>query len=110
MQKHKIDTWDYQLILSMWLNKGLAIIPNKNLVTNIGFGTDALHTTHSVEGLSNIPAFPILPLKYPDAIEHNIEADLYYSYKFKYRKSIFKILKTPARETFYFFRRLLRKK
>ena len=34
----KIDTWDYQWNACVWFNKGLCITPNKNLVTNIGFG------------------------------------------------------------------------
>jgi hypothetical protein len=103
MRKFKIATWDYQLTLSIWLNRGLSIIPNKNLVTNIGFGRDAVHTIKEIKGMSNVPALPILPLKYPDLIEQNKEADRYFSYKFKYRRSIWKILKTPVRETAYFF-------
>jgi|UniRef100_A0A832AXC6 hypothetical protein len=32
-----IDAWDYQWTFTMWFNKGLAILPNLNLITNIGF-------------------------------------------------------------------------
>ncbi|MDR3217903.1 MAG: nucleotide-diphospho-sugar transferase [Dysgonamonadaceae bacterium] len=108
MRKSRIDTWDYQFTFVIWLNRGLSVIPNKNLVSNIGFGENAIHTFKEIEGLSNVPTYPILPLKYPDTIEQNKEADLYYSYKFKCRRSIFKILKTHARETVYFFMRLLK--
>ena len=41
----KIDTWDYQWLFTVWLNRGLSILPNKNLIRNIGFGIDATHTT-----------------------------------------------------------------
>jgi hypothetical protein len=40
----KVDTWDYQWIMACFFQNGLAILPNVNLVTNIGFGADATHT------------------------------------------------------------------
>jgi hypothetical protein len=105
-KKLSLDTWDYQYAFSIWLNKGLSIIPNENLVSNIGFKKDSLHTSKVIDGLANVPTLPILPLKYPDSIEQNKEADRYFSYRFKYRRSIWKIMKTPARETVYSFMRL----
>lgn len=41
----KIDTWDYQWGFALLANRGLGIIPNTNLITNIGFREDATHTT-----------------------------------------------------------------
>lgn len=49
-------TWDYQWVYSCWKNKGLAIIPTVNLVSNIGIGPDATNT-------SSIKAVPIYPKK-----------------------------------------------
>jgi hypothetical protein len=40
----KIDTWDYQWILTVWRNNALACRPSHNLVKNLGFGADATHT------------------------------------------------------------------
>lgn len=40
----KIDTWDYQLTFSCWIQNALTVLPNVNLVSNIGFGSEALHT------------------------------------------------------------------
>ncbi len=40
----KIDTWDYQWQFSQLIESGLSIIPEKNLIRNIGFGADATHT------------------------------------------------------------------
>jgi hypothetical protein len=40
----KVDTWDYQWIMACFFQNGLAILPNVNLVSNIGFGADATHT------------------------------------------------------------------
>lgn len=41
---HKIDTWDYQWTLTLWIQGMLTILPNVNLISNIGFGVDATHT------------------------------------------------------------------
>jgi hypothetical protein len=38
-----IDTWDYQWIFTVISNAGLTACPNRNLVTNVGYGTDATH-------------------------------------------------------------------
>lgn len=40
----EIDTWDYQLSFLLLKNKAKCIIPKVNLITNIGFGSDATHT------------------------------------------------------------------
>jgi len=40
-----IDTWDYQWVYSIWANSGLTIAPARNLVRNIGFDSEATHTT-----------------------------------------------------------------
>ncbi len=50
----KTNTWDYQYLFAMWENNGLAIVPNVNLVTNIGFGIGATNTGVSND-LNNIP-------------------------------------------------------
>jgi hypothetical protein len=39
-----IDTWDYQWVFHVFRNKGKIIVPNQNLILNIGFGLDATHT------------------------------------------------------------------
>lgn len=38
------DSWDSLWLYTVWLNRGLALIPNKNLVSNIGFDGEATHT------------------------------------------------------------------
>ncbi len=39
------DTWDYQWTFTCLANGGLTALPNRNLVSNVGFGDDATHTT-----------------------------------------------------------------
>ena len=37
-------TWDYQWVYTCWSKNGLSIIPNKNLVQNLGMGPQGTHT------------------------------------------------------------------
>lgn len=50
----KIDTWDYQLVYHIWKNSGLSLVPNINLISNIGFAKDALHTKDTNSISSNL--------------------------------------------------------
>lgn len=43
----KIDTWDYQWGFARHINSGMSVVPARNLVTNIGYGEDATHTTET---------------------------------------------------------------
>ena len=43
------DTWDYQWTFTCLTNSGLTALPNRNLVSNVGFGEDAAHTTGVAE-------------------------------------------------------------
>ena len=45
VQTNNIDTWDYQWGFARHVNSGLACVPSKNLIENIGFGIEATHTT-----------------------------------------------------------------
>ncbi|RUS98513.1 hemolytic protein HlpA [Dulcicalothrix desertica PCC 7102] len=72
----KIDTWDYAWLLTCWLQNGLSILPNKNLVSNIGFCSEATHTLNSTTVLANVPIEEMsFPLKHPQFIIRNEKAD-----------------------------------
>lgn len=66
MHKNKpLDIWDYQWTYTHLKNNALTIVPRVNLVTNIGFGEGATHTTVS-DPRSMIPASSMeFPLKHP---------------------------------------------
>lgn len=69
------DTWDFQWQLHTWLQGGLNVLPNVNLVTNIGFGADATHT-HAVNRLANIPLGVLdFPLHHPTYLIRDALAD-----------------------------------
>lgn len=72
----KINTWDYQWVFSCWVNSMLTILPNVNLISNIGFGSEATHNTRAGR-LANIPSEEIgFPLKHPKLIVRNEQMDL----------------------------------
>ena len=70
-----IDTWDYQWVFANWVNGRLNIVPNVNLISNIGFGHNATHTT-GVSELENLKTTPIkFPLSHPIGLFKNLQAD-----------------------------------
>ena len=77
MKKLEIDTWDYQWTFTLWRNKQLTIIPNVNLISNIGFGQDATHTKDPNSKLSNMKALDIVLKKHPQEIKQDLDADKY---------------------------------
>lgn len=75
---NRIDTWDYQWTYTCWLHTGASILPNKNMIKNIGFGEDATHTIDKNSQMSNLKAFDLLfPLKYNEHVVLDDEADKY---------------------------------
>jgi hypothetical protein len=59
-------TWDYQLEFAVWTQGMLSIIPNRNLITNIGFGAEATHITDTNHPTANVPLEGIeFPLQHP---------------------------------------------
>lgn len=71
---NKIDTWDYQWTHAMWMQRGLAVLPQRNLVSNIGFGIEATHTTGS-SWQANLTTAPLQIKKIPSHIEPCFAAD-----------------------------------
>jgi hypothetical protein len=73
--QNEIDTWDYQWTFCSFLQNALHIIPSQNLISNIGFGQGATHTTQESH-LSNLATYTIhFPLKHPLTMMRNYEAD-----------------------------------
>ena len=89
----KIDSWAYPWFYSCWAQSGLTILPDANLVSNIGFDDDATHTTASDSRLANLETFEVGPLQHPTLVVRNREAD---EYTFE---NVFRSLdKTPLRK------------
>jgi hypothetical protein len=102
--RNKLDTWDYQWTYAMWSQDGLAVLPNVNMIANIGFSSDATHTKDSSSLFANMPAFPMDLIEHPSCVLPDVEADRY-SYDLLFKtgslKSVYnKIIKCFA-ELFY---------
>jgi hypothetical protein len=75
MYKGVIDTWDYQWTFTCWIQNGLSILPEVNLISNIGFGADATHTVEN-SPLANLPVEAVeFPIVHPPFLLRNYEAD-----------------------------------
>jgi hypothetical protein len=67
--------WDYQWMFACWAQSGLAVTPEVNLVSNIGFGEGATHTV-AATGVINLPVAEMeFPLLHPPFLVRNREAD-----------------------------------
>lgn len=56
-----IDTWDHQWFYTNLIHRSLSIVPRGNLVTNMGFGGDATHSTDEASD----PKLEIRPMQFP---------------------------------------------
>jgi hypothetical protein len=72
-------TWDYQWTFACWMQGSLSIIPNVNLVSNVGVGADATHFNSNKKfSFINIPTERMeFPLKHPPFIVRNVKADIF---------------------------------
>lgn len=86
MKLDPLDTWDYQLIYSIWRNNGVAIIPNVNMVSNIGFGKDATHTLNKNSVYANNSCKSLTSTNnLVGDIKVDKEADRYFFYNYENR-------------------------
>ena len=73
----KPDSWAYVWLFSYLSQSGLSIIPNQNLVSNIGFREDGTHTVSTDSKVSNLPTVDIWDLKHPPFVVRNRDGDTY---------------------------------
>ena len=74
-KSNKINTWDYQLLYSIWKNNGVIIKPTVNVSKHIGWGPQAYHGKHK-DDLADIKINKIkFPLRHPKNLEVNKQAD-----------------------------------
>lgn len=80
--ENKIDSWAYIWTFSCWTQNGLIIIPNYNLVSNIGFSSESTHTTDIKSPIANLKREPIsFPLQHPPFIIPDTKADRFRNQK-----------------------------
>jgi hypothetical protein len=73
----RVDTWDYQMLYACWRQRMLAIAPERNLISNIGFSPGASHIALDDEAATNLPTSDIWQLTHPARVERDRAADRY---------------------------------
>ena len=81
VHRGEIDTWDYQWVFANWVEGRMSILPAVNMITNVGFDSNATHTTGASD-LANLARKPIaFPLTHPLGVFRNIQADQFSEHK-----------------------------
>ncbi|HEX4373695.1 MAG TPA: hypothetical protein VHZ50_10365 [Puia sp.] len=89
MYNQKIDTWDFQWWYLCILTNTVGIVPNVNLIQNIGFNNDATHTNESDGEISALrPGEMLFPLVHPPQIKINGKYDKLMFNRFHKQKTI----------------------
>jgi hypothetical protein len=70
-----ITWWDYQWTFACLANGGLTALPNRNLVSNVGFGEDGTHTTGVAD--PTVADHGLGPLTHPPFVLRDGAADRY---------------------------------
>lgn len=72
----RIDIWDHQWTYSCWLADGITVLPSRNLIKNIGFGSNATHTKADSGWIGDLPLEALsFPLVHPVELERDQIAD-----------------------------------
>ena len=87
-----LNNWDFQWNMACYAQNGLCLVPEKNLITNIGFGEDATHTQKIEPIFANLKGNSIkFPLRHPKYIyadgrpEQGLQKELHCSLPLKSR-------------------------
>jgi hypothetical protein len=73
-----VNSWAYRWMFSCWTQSGLTILPERNLVSNIGFGDNATHTDADNPLKDATPLESInFPLRHPSHVIPDLAADLW---------------------------------
>lgn len=78
VQSRQLFSYCYPIFYAAWSQSGLAIMPSVNLVSNLGWRSDAVHTnTDDRIHLANIPRRSIERITHPKYVVRNRDADRY---------------------------------
>ena len=83
----RLDIWDYQWSLAVLNANGLAATSSTNLVSNIGFGSDATHTRSRLLAMRPAVGAMKFPVRHPVHLEANLGADEFTARRFFFERS-----------------------
>ncbi len=72
----RTSSWATIWVYSLWINNGLCIKPNFNMISNIGFDSESTHCADPDSPLANLVTETLVLKKHPDIIFPDREADL----------------------------------
>jgi hypothetical protein len=73
VHRDQLNSWAYPWLFTNLVQSGLTIIPSRNLISNIGFGADATHTTDTNSQLANKALTAMdFPMVHPPYIMPNL--------------------------------------
>ena len=94
------DAWDYQWLFRRILDKGLSVVPSKNLISNIGFSGESTHTSDSANPLSNLRTENLFPItSFPKSVRPDGAFDG--SYLKHYSPNLWSRIKKKIKIAFY---------
>ena len=73
----EIDTWDYQWTFACWMMGALSVVPNVNLISNIGFGQSSSHTRLRSPFASVLSEAMEFPMHHPSLVRKDVAADAF---------------------------------
>ncbi|HBK98975.1 MAG TPA: hemolytic protein HlpA-like protein [Microcoleaceae bacterium UBA10368] len=72
----KINSWAYNWTFTCWIHNGLTILPQVNLISNIGHVAEATHTQNKASKFANMPVEAVdFPLQHPPFMMRDEKAD-----------------------------------
>ena len=87
--KREDSSWSWPYLFSIINNNGLSISPSVNLISNIGYGANSVHTKNPKDRLANLPTFHMqFPLIRPERKSPDVIAD-FETNKIFYKITIF---------------------
>ena len=90
--------WDRRWMFAVYINNGLSIVPNHNLVANIGFGADASAEYHEDDPVINMPTQALEEITHPSFMVPYREADEHYHLKVFTHPPLLKRIKRKLRK------------
>lgn len=73
--KNQPNSWGYRWVYTCWVNHAMSVLPNSNLVSNIGFGKDSTHTYDEDSSVANLPTSEISEIIHPSIFMRHDVAD-----------------------------------
>ncbi|MSO64432.1 MAG: glycosyltransferase family 2 protein [Alphaproteobacteria bacterium] len=74
--RRDIEPWDWAWALTAYQRGQLYLVPDRNLIANIGWGPDGTQQRNAEHFLANLPTYEMaFPLRHPPVVAEEVESD-----------------------------------